>query len=221
MIKAILLDMDGTLIDTEILYEIYLIEAARRIGFDLEPEFVPSIRGLNAREYREACIQHIGNEEEGARWVKLCLDLFNEHLYTKGIPVKPGVPELLEYLKNVPLPKYLVSSSNLSEIHRKWDLSGLEFSFDGMLAGDQIMHGKPHPEPYLAAASRAGCKPGECLVIEDSVVGVTSACEAGCRVIAIPDIDMLSKELQTRCVKVIKSAYEAPAVIEEVVRGKR
>lgn len=217
MIKAILLDMDGTLIDTESLYEIYLKEAAERIGFDLEPEFVPSIRGLNAREYREACLQHIGDEERGDRWVRLCLDLFNEHLYTKGIPVKPGIPELLEFLKSVPQPKYLVSSSNLSEIHRKWDLSGLEFEFDGMLAGDQIKHGKPHPEPYLTAASRAGCEPAECLVVEDSVVGVTSACEAGCQVIAIPDIDQLSEELQARCVKVVQSAYEVPGVIKSLV----
>ncbi len=110
-----------------------------------------------------------------------------EQLVAQGAPLMPGARRLLTELSAHGVPTALVSASHRRTIDVMLRSLGPEhFAFT--LAGDEIARTKPHPDPYLAAAARLGADPGRCVVVEDTLTGVTSAEAAGCRVVAVPSV---------------------------------
>jgi HAD superfamily hydrolase (TIGR01509 family) len=105
----------------------------------------------------------------------------------QAIPWRPGAPELLAELAALGVPNVLVTMSwrNLAEAVVRTLPEG---SFGELVTGDSVTHGKPHPEPYLTAASALGLSPADCIAIEDSPTGVQSATAAGVPTIAVPHI---------------------------------
>lgn len=182
-LQAVLFDMDGTLVDTEP----YWIAAEHRL--------VESFGGTWSEEHGEALIgrallssagyirEHGGVPLDPPTIVERLLDDVVRDV-RRHVPWQRGARELIADLRRQDVPCAVVTMSyrRLAEPV----VSALPAAtFAAVVTGDQVTHGKPHPEPYLTAATRLGVDPACCVAIEDSPTGVASALAAGCTVVGV------------------------------------
>jgi HAD superfamily hydrolase (TIGR01509 family) len=199
---AVLWDMDGTLVDTEP----YWIDTE----FALAAEY-------DAPWSQELALQLVGNDLlTSARFIKkhMGIALSPEEIVERlldgvvarveeHVPWRPGARELLEQLNQAEVPCALVTMSWTRFVTPI--LAALPAgSFAAVVTGDVVTHGKPHPEPYLTAATHLGLEAGDCLAIEDSTTGVRSAEAAGCTVLAVP----LHVEVEPGARRVLRTSLE-------------
>lgn len=185
---AVLWDMDGTLVDSEKLWDIPLFEFAEQLGGELSIAARLSMVGSNMDQTVRLLFAEFGREPDAeemirsAEWIRArTMELFDA-----GLPWRPGAEDALCAVRSASVPTALVTSTEreLTEIALR--TIGREF-FDVTVCGDEVHgHNKPDPEPYLLAARLLGVPPGECVAIEDSSAGVTSAESAGCVVLVVP-----------------------------------
>jgi HAD superfamily hydrolase (TIGR01509 family) len=182
---AVLFDMDGTLVDSEKVWEIALHELAARAGGKLSPEaraaMVGSSMANSMRIFREDLGQPDRPEEPDVTW--LTSRVFN--LFREGLVWRPGAAELLRAIKIAGLPTALVTSTGRVLVEAALDTLGRE-NFDVVVCGDEVAMPKPDPEPYKTAAALLGVPIGRCVAIEDSPTGVASALASGAVVLAVP-----------------------------------
>ena len=185
LLEAVLVDMDGTLVDTEPYWERHEIALMAEHGLGWTDEDAAEMVGnallvsahhLHGRGVRMAPEDIVERLVDGVR-----ADV-EEHT-----PWRPGARELLSALHAAGVPVALVTMS-----YRRLAESVVRDLPDGHLAvlvtGDEVARGKPHPEPYLRAASLLGARPERCVAIEDSRTGIASAEAAGCVTVAVPHV---------------------------------
>ena len=189
MINAVIFDMDGLMYDTEPLVEKSWKLAARHTKLTMTPQTLAALRCRNSAD-REIFLKSIFGDRIDYR--RLEHQMYRE-LYPiindKGLPQKPGLWELLVYLKQN---NYRIAMQTTSTFDTaKWylELSGCAEFFDVVIAGRAAVHSKPEPDIYLRAVAQLGMKPEECLVLEDSPLGIIGAHRAGCPSVMIPDLD--------------------------------
>jgi HAD superfamily hydrolase (TIGR01509 family) len=184
--QAVLLDLDGTLVDTEGLW--WAAEAA--VFADLGHVLDEAHREVVVGGPMSRSVGHLMSVTgTTATLAELTLSINSsfEQLITKGVPLMPGARRLLTELAAHGIPTALVSASHRRTIDVMLCSLGPEF-FSFTLAGDEVTLTKPHPEPYLTAAARIGAHPSACVVVEDTPTGVASAEAAGCHVVAVPSV---------------------------------
>jgi HAD superfamily hydrolase (TIGR01509 family) len=178
---AVLWDLDGTLVDTEPLWMAAETRLAARHGATWTEEDGLALVGsdlLDAARIIEARIRSGLAPEE---IVDLLVRELGEAM-RRDQPWRPGATELVHALAAADVPQALVTMS-----YRAIAEPVIEaLPFDAVVTGDEVRHGKPHPEPYLAAARALGVDPVDCLAIEDSATGAASADAAGCVVLVVP-----------------------------------
>jgi HAD superfamily hydrolase (TIGR01509 family) len=184
-LAAVLFDLDGTLVDSEKVWDIGLRELAVRYGGVLSEAARLRMVGTDSLATMAILHEDLGqpwrNATYGADWLDArVLDLFAE-----GLDWLPGARELLEAVRAAGLRTALVTSTRRSLVEVALDTVG-RHNFDVVVCGDEVRRTKPDPAPYLAAARALGVAPGACVAIEDSPAGVVSARAAGCAVIAVP-----------------------------------
>ncbi len=195
MIKAVIFDMDGVMIDSEPLWEkTERILLAKR-GIDYNPTYRDKIVGLNqndsGRLMKETFNLIETVEEIIAERIEILLDL-----YEKELELMPGLLPILKGLKESEFLLALASSSPIRVINFVLDKFSLRKFFSVVVSGDFIELGKPHPDIYIYTAKRLGIEPRECVVIEDSINGVKAAKGAGMICIAVPDKRLEQREFQ-------------------------
>ncbi|WP_408611122.1 HAD family hydrolase [Glycomyces xiaoerkulensis] len=192
-----LFDMDGTLVDSEPRWDIALHELARLLGGDLAPEvrarMVGTNEGASVVLLLESLDQPLEKAPEYQAWVRRRM----RELFGEGVPWKPGARELLTEVRTAGLPTALVTSTPRELTDIILDQLGHE-NFDVTICGDEVEHKKPDPEPYLTTADKLGVDIDRCVVLEDSVTGVSSALAAGAVTLAIPSEVTLPGDLQVR-----------------------
>jgi HAD superfamily hydrolase (TIGR01509 family) len=181
---ALLFDLDGTLIDTESLAIASGLAAFADVGFPVEMDFMHGLVGIDGPSSARI-IQ--------SRHPELELDALNavwrqgfQSAMAEGLALKPGVTELIAGATH--LPRAVVTSSGRVEAHRKLGMVGLGAAFAQVVTVDDVTRPKPHPEPYLLAATLLGVDPARCLVFEDSEAGSEAAHRAGMVVVQVPDV---------------------------------
>lgn len=182
---AVLFDMDGTLVDSEKLWDVALQELAHEYGGELSADARRSIIGTAMAESMRILHDDLGQPERdpdvSAAWINArILELFRA-----GLPWRPGAFELLHAVRAAGVPTALVTSSPRALVEIALDTLGRD-SFDVVVAGDEVVAAKPHPEPYLTAARLLGAPIERCVAIEDSPTGVASALASGAAVLAVP-----------------------------------
>lgn len=186
VLAAVLFDLDGLLVDSEPVWSVAEAEIMAWLGgpwnLDVKAQCV-------GRRVDESCrilvaIAHstVPPDDVQARLVGRMCELFREHL-----PVLPGAVELVDAVRAAGVPTALVSSSFRVLVDAALESFG-PHRFDVVVAGDEVTHAKPAPEPYLRAATLLGVDPRSCVVVEDSLAGATAGEAAGCAVVVVPNV---------------------------------
>ncbi|MET9084987.1 HAD family hydrolase [Streptomyces sp. NPDC090075] len=185
-LQAVLLDMDGTLVDTEGFWWDVEVEIFARLGHTLDDSWRHVVVGGPMTRSAGFLIEATGAAITLAELSVLLNDGFEERL-DGGLPLMPGARRLLAELYEQQIPTALVSASHRRIIDRV--LTGLgTHHFSLSVAGDEVSRTKPHPDPYLLAAAGLGVDPARCAVVEDTATGVAAAEAAGCQVVAVPSV---------------------------------
>ncbi len=183
---AVLWDMDGTLVNTEPYWIAAETELIHEYGGDWTHEEALQLVGLGLGNSARI-IQAKGVTLAPDEIIDRLTDRVLEQLVEFGIPWRPGARELLTELREAQIPTALVTMSISRMAHHVADRLGF-VGFDVVVSGDDVVNSKPHPEPYLRGAELLGVAPEQCIAIEDSKPGITSARAAGAVVVGVPFI---------------------------------
>ena len=195
MINGVIFDMDGLMFDTERASMRVWGEQLAQRGWQFTPALGNAIRGRNDAGIRAVLEQAYGPDfsyvpvRDGVRAGLLQL------LDTEGMPVKPGLRELLEWLAENNIPRAIASSSRRVSVEHHCKSAGVMEYFDTVICGDMVTHSKPYPEIFLLAAKTMGVAPAQCLVLEDSFNGVRAGHAGGFVTVMVPDMDQPTPEI--------------------------
>ena len=186
-IRAVIFDMDGTLLDSERLSQKAWDAGAREFGLSVSAELFLKMVGHRTvdclRILEENCGSKIPQEAIGVA--------ANRHynaLVDAGVPVMPGARECVDFFRENAIPLGLATSTRRVNAEKKMIRAGLWEFFSAATCGDEVALGKPNPEIYAATAEKLGVPAENCLAIEDSPTGWASAHACGCAAILVPDM---------------------------------
>lgn len=184
---AVLWDMDGTLVDSEKVWDVSLAGLARELGGELPGHVRDAMVGANMEHTLDLLFAEVGlaAEPDALERAQQWLTARTRKLFADGLPWRPGARAALHAVREAGIAAALVTSTvrELTEIALR--TIGAEH-FDVTVCGDDVTRNKPHPEPYLLAAARLGVDPASCVAVEDSPTGAASAVAAGCTVLVVP-----------------------------------
>lgn len=188
MPAAVLWDMDGTLVDSEKLWDIPLFEITRELGGELSPETRAAMVGSNIPTTLDLIFTEVGvtPSAEQRQAVAERIDQRMLELFVDGLEWRPGAQDALHAVRATGVPMALVTSTERVLTEVALDAIGRDL-FDVTVCGNEVggRH-KPDPEPYLRASRMLDVDPAACVAIEDSPTGIAAATGAGCAVLAIP-----------------------------------
>jgi len=215
-VSAVILDMDGLMVDTEPLYKTAWQQATRELGFDLHDQRYATIVAAELPDCERILMEEFGPafplDALRARWP----GLWRDEVERLGIQVKPGLEALLAFIASEPLRVAVATSTNADWAAFTLDRAGLAGRVDVIVTGDQIARGKPAPDIYLEAARRIGVAPRECVALEDSEAGIRSIAAAGMTGILVPHWSP-SPEAQAAAFRIVASLHEAKDVIASLL----
>ncbi|MFJ3924235.1 HAD family hydrolase [Streptomyces sp. NPDC090022] len=188
-LQAVLLDMDGTLVDTEGFWWDAEVAVFGELGHRLDESWRDIVVGGPMSRSAGFLIESTGADITLAELTVLLNERFEARIADR-VPLMPGAERLLSELARHNVPTALVSASHRRVIDRVLRSLGPE-RFHLTVAGDEVPRTKPHPDPYLLAARTLGAHPPRCAVVEDTATGVAAAEAAGCRVVAVPSVGMI------------------------------
>lgn len=205
-------DMDGLLFDTERLYQESWMILAEQFGQTPDPEFPKAVCGSNGDTMRAIIRAYYPNVDADA-FMQACLNRVDGILET-SVPEKPGIREMLDYLRAHGVKTAVASSSRLELIEHNLALAGIRDRFDALVSGEEVAHGKPAPDIFLLAAERIGCAPEDCYVFEDGANGIRAGAAAGCTTAMVVDLSEPTDELRALCAGIYSGLPEALAAIQ-------
>lgn len=187
MIKAVIFDMDGVIIDSEGVYLEYQLEFAKKKNPNVKLEDLYPMVGATKQECWEVVERVVSN---GQTWEELRnefrqRDIYGEIDYRSIYRLE--VTDTLKQLKEAGFRLALASSTHLELVERVLKENGIRDYFEAVVSGEQFKKSKPDPEIYLYTAGQLKLKPEECLAVEDSTIGITAAHRAGLKIAAVID----------------------------------
>lgn len=185
--EAVLWDMDGTLLDSEKLWDVAVRELAREHGHEMTDEIRHALIGASGPNALRIMFTGLGIEPtlDAVRAAGEFLERRVTELMTGPIPWRPGAAEALALMRAHAVPTALVTNTKRSLTELALNTLG-RHHFDVSVCGDEVAHGKPEPHVYLRAAELLGVDPRACVAVEDSPTGAAAAAAAGCAVLVVP-----------------------------------
>lgn len=217
-VRGVLFDMDGLLIDSERIAQRCCIQAGRDLGFPIDRTLSRRFLGVT----HSGCVRILQDAFPGIdaeslfrRSRELLMAQFE-----KSLTAKPGALALLTYLRDAHVPFALASSSSHERAENCLRLTGLLDFFPEsiQITGDKAAHSKPAPDLFLQAAACLNVPRENCLVLEDSVNGVTAGRAAGCVVCMVPDLIPYTDALRTQCDLVARDLEDVLAFLKEMIQ---
>ena len=208
MKKAVIFDMDGLMIDSErVTYNEYGKKLAELGHHDFTEELYRNCLGKNKQGICQVFIDHYGQDfpmdevwDDVHVWIDESLRQY--------VPKKKGLVELLEYLKANNYKTIVATSSGRARVDEILKNADLTKYFDDTICGDEVTHGKPHPEIFLTACQKLDVKPEEALVLEDSEAGILAAYDGRIDVICVPDMKYPEPQFVEKVTKIVDSLDE-------------
>ncbi len=217
--RAVVFDMDGLLVDTEVLVREAMMDQALEMGRDLPLPVFLSMVGTNHAASEQILVDHFGPgfalDEFKTSWVRRY-----RVLSEAGVSLKAGVVELLDQLDALGIPRAVCTSSHHREVNLNLTPHGLIDRFQQFVAHGDYARGKPAADPFLKAAEVLGVAPEACLALEDSHNGVRAAHAAGMMTIMVPDLLEPTEEIGSLCVRIVESLHDVRDLIVAAARAE-
>lgn len=195
-IRGVVFDMDGTLIDSEVLYEETSLQIMAEMGFEPSREVIHRSIGLPEPGWMGIVAEHFGPTFDSGHYRDRCAEMMAEWYERKTMPLKPGVFELLDYLRDRGIPCAIASSTAKVRALGVLERLGILPYIQGYTFGDMVQNGKPAPDIFIAAAATLGLAPADCMGVEDSYNGVRSCKAAGLYTVMVPDLLPETEEIR-------------------------
>lgn len=204
MIKAIIFDMDGLMIDSErVTFECYQ-EILKGMNLTMDEEFYKTLLGKPLKGIYQRFYDVYGNDFPIEDVIKDVHALMAKRFETEGVPIKTGLKSLLEYLKENNYKTIVATSSNRDRVDTILSQAQITDYFDDSICGDEVTKGKPNPEVFLKSCQKLGVNVDEAIVLEDSEAGIQASYDAGIKVICIPDMKYPEKQYAEKTFKILK-----------------
>ena len=186
-IQAVIFDMDGLMLDTESISASAWHIAGKELNAPIPEAMIQQMTGRSLRDIRQIAPDHLPSEIHfETLWIRADYH-YNRILHEEPIRLKPGLLPLLDELDACGIPKSVATSSRLEQVQHKLSKTGLLHRFEHLTTSEEVVHGKPAPDIFLRAAQKFPTPPEHCLVLEDSIPGITGAFHAGMQVIWVPE----------------------------------
>lgn len=196
MLKAVIFDMDGLMLDTETLLQRFWCEAAQFYGYPMTPEIVLGIRSLSYKYAIKHLKRVFGDDFDYPKVRAKRIELMNEYIRRNGVIKKKGLDELLDFIAKTPLKAAVCTATDFERTKMYLESVGVFDKFDDFICGNMVEYGKPAPDIYKSACKRLGLLPEECIALEDSPNGIISAAVAGLNAVMIPDLTKPSEDIR-------------------------
>ncbi len=214
MIKAVIFDLDGLLIDSEpIAYSILQDMVKPYGGFITLDDYTANYLGRTVRTGMHTIATDYNIPVDEEELFKLYLKLEEERV-TQGIPLKKGGKELLTYLKDNGYKMIVASSSIRKRAEDILSYHNINQYFDDMVFGYEVENSKPFPDIFLKACEKLGVSTNEAIVLEDSESGIQAGFSAHIPVICIPDLKLPEKEFLSKASFVFDSLFDVIEYLE-------
>ena len=217
MIKAVIFDVDGTLLDTERIYMKAWKEAAAEAGYVMPDVVLQKTRAVNTKDAARIFEEEIGNgfSYQAVRPIRVRIA---EEIIKRESPIlKPGVLELLAFLEGKGIRLSVASSTNQQGTREHLAESRILDRFEVVVGGDMVTNGKPHTDIFLKAAEALSVAPEECIVVEDSPAGIRAAHAAGMKAVLVPDQAAITQEIIDMADVVLNSLLEMPTYLKTLI----
>lgn len=216
MIKAIIFDMDGLMIDSErVTFECYQ-ERLKDMNLTMDEEFYKTLLGKPIKGIYQRFYDVYGNDFPIENVIQDVHKLMAERFETEGVPVKKGLVELLHYLKDNNYKTIVATSSNRDRVDKILAQAKITEFFDDSICGDEVTKGKPNPEVFLKSCQKLGVNVDEAIVLEDSEAGIQASYDANIKVICIPDMKYPEKQYEEKTFKILKDLTEVTAYLKSL-----
>lgn len=216
--EAVVLDMDGTLLDTEPVAARAWFGAARAIGVDFDPALPHRLIGRTFTDCRALIAAAHDDRYPVDALMAGWHAAYDAIVEREGVALKPGAMELVDWLATEGIARAVATSTRRARALVKLEHATLARHMHAIVGGDEVAFGKPAPDIFLAAASRLGVAPARCVVIEDSAAGVAGAQAAGMAAIMVPDLVPPDAALRATGVLVVGTLERARAHLAALPR---
>ena len=214
MIDAVVFDMDGLMFDTERLTITAHDYAGEQLGLENLGVMVYKTLGLNPTSIQRVYREILGEDFPFEEFKQLVRSFTDDYCEKNGLPVKPGLYELLDYLKENGYKLGVATSTREVSAMKHFARAEVTHAFDAIVCGDQVPNGKPEPDIYLECCRRLGVSPQRSMALEDSPNGLTAAYRAGMKAVMIPDLIQPNDALQKILFAKLNSLKDVPALLE-------
>lgn len=194
-VGAVVFDMDGLLFDSERVVMLSWDLAGNRLGYEALGQNIYHTLGMGADSRKRYFRETYGEAFPYEQFQKLYREAFYDYADTHGIPLKPGVREVLEFLREERIPAAVATSTGGQDAKKRLAREKLEPYFQAVISGDMVKETKPSPEIYQKACRSLGADPAHTIALEDACNGIRSAHGAGMLPILIPDLQKDSSEV--------------------------
>lgn len=216
MIKAIIFDMDGLMIDSErVTFECYQ-ERLKDMNLTMDEEFYKTLLGKPIKGIYQRFYDVYGNDFPIENVIQDVHQLMAERFETEGVPAKKGLVELLHYLNDNNYKTIVATSSNRDRVDKILAQAKITEFFDDSICGDEVTKGKPNPEVFLKSCQKLGVNVDEAIVLEDSEAGIQASYDANIKVICIPDMKYPEKQYEEKTFKILKDLTEVTAYLKSL-----
>ena len=216
MIKAVVFDMDGLMFDTEKIGIRTWKTLSVELGYPKLDGLIYTCFGTNDNFKRKYFAEVLGVDFPYDYFRKREMEVTGQTLEEEGVPHKPGLVELLEYLKNNNIKRAVATSTPNKPALSHIKKGGIYDYFDVIITGDMTENGKPAPDIYLKACSELGIEPEDAMGLEDSYNGVRAIYSAGMKAVMIPDMVEPDEEMYEKTYAIKESLHEVINLIEEI-----